>query len=211
MIKTTLRVKMNRRAMERVAQRALSKKQAKELAWQKAQEVSKRAQEGLLQEFSTHPVTQEIEAGPNASNVSGTINGVQGNLFSFIGFSDGANPTEVIRRYISSKKRVYKTSRFVKTSTKGGQYRFRIDAPTMEGIKGITPLPWESGRSWVQGIEQGISGIGHYLYKKSVSGSRSGTAVQIRGSLGGSFSTKPYMKALLQKYKINLRTGALGK
>ena len=38
----------------------------------------------LIQEFLNHPITQEIKAGPNASNSSGTLNG-KGNLFSFIG------------------------------------------------------------------------------------------------------------------------------
>ena len=29
-----------------------------------------------------------------------------------------------------------------------------------------TPLPFESGRSWLYGIETGISGFGNYMYKK---------------------------------------------
>ena len=38
-----------------------------------------------INEFLRHPVTKEIEAGPTAQNISGTLDGY-GNLFSYIGF-----------------------------------------------------------------------------------------------------------------------------
>ena len=37
------------------------------------------------QDFESHPVTQELDGGENASNISGTLGGY-GNLFSFLGF-----------------------------------------------------------------------------------------------------------------------------
>ena len=43
------------------------------------------AHKKLLNEFETHPVTREIEGGPDATNTSGTLGG-SGNLFSFLGF-----------------------------------------------------------------------------------------------------------------------------
>jgi hypothetical protein len=49
----------------------------------------------LIQEFLNHPVTQEIKAGPNTTNISGTLNG-KGNLFSFIGFYEGDDPIQDI-------------------------------------------------------------------------------------------------------------------
>ena len=40
------------------------------------------SKENFFEEFQSHPVTQEIQDGPTASNVSSTLNGI-GNLFSF--------------------------------------------------------------------------------------------------------------------------------
>ena len=42
-------------------------------------------QEQMVEEFRSHPVTSELNDGPNASNTSGLLGGY-GNLFSFIGF-----------------------------------------------------------------------------------------------------------------------------
>ena len=49
----------------------------------------------LIRDFSSHPVTVEIENGVNASNISNTLGG-KGNLFTFIGFNAGDNPTQAI-------------------------------------------------------------------------------------------------------------------
>ena len=53
--------------------------------------------EKFLQDFNSHPVTKEIEAGPNSSNISGTLGGT-GNLFTYIGFSSGSKPIEPLRK-----------------------------------------------------------------------------------------------------------------
>ena len=45
----------------------------------------KAAQQNLLKNFEKHPVTVEIQGGPTATNVSGTLGGI-GNLFTYIGF-----------------------------------------------------------------------------------------------------------------------------
>jgi len=50
----------------------------------------------MIDEFESHPVTIEIDAGENASNSSGTLGGY-GNLFSFIGFQDGDDPLKEVR------------------------------------------------------------------------------------------------------------------
>ena len=50
-------------------------------------------------DFESHPVTQELEGEENASNISGTLGGY-GNLFSFLGFNQGANPTTPVKLLI---------------------------------------------------------------------------------------------------------------
>jgi len=53
----------------------------------------------FIQDFENHPVTQEIDQGPTASNSSGTLNGI-GNLFSYIGFQRGSNPVKPVKDFI---------------------------------------------------------------------------------------------------------------
>jgi len=52
--------------------------------------------EQMVNEFENHPVTKEIESGPEATNITNTLGGA-GNLFSYIGFEEGSNPIEVIK------------------------------------------------------------------------------------------------------------------
>lgn len=47
----------------------------------------KKSQDDLVREYENHPVTQEIDAGPNASNSSGTLDG-KGNLFLLSGLTE---------------------------------------------------------------------------------------------------------------------------
>ena len=57
----------------------------------------------VVNEFESHPVTKELEMGPDAYNVSGTTNGI-GNLYSFIGFPQGANPVDPVRKLMMGIK-----------------------------------------------------------------------------------------------------------
>ena len=56
-----------------------------------------------------------------------------------------------------------------------------------------------NGRSWLKGIEHGISGLGRYLYGDFGAKSRSGAAIQTKNSLGsgGKFRNTSYMSAIL--------------
>ena len=54
----------------------------------------------LLDAFENHEITKEIEAGPGASNSSGTLGGY-GNLFTFIGFDRGQDPISPIRSLLA--------------------------------------------------------------------------------------------------------------
>ena len=146
----------------------------------------------MLAEFRAHPVTVEIKAGPSAENSSGTLGGY-GNLFSFIGFDEGDNPTDNIEGLLNLSRIEYSRE------TKDG-FIMRIYLPSKQEIFGETPMPWASGRSWAEGIERGISGFGQYLNKESAF-SRSGEGIQANGVIRkGRFKNTPYISALLNKY-----------
>ncbi len=149
----------------------------------------------MIAEFLNHPVTLEIKSGTSSANISGTLGGAT-NLFSFIGFESGSDPTDAI------EKLLYSTN-FRFTRTTSNSVEFEIDIPGAAEIFAVTPMPWAPGRSWAKGIETGISGLGYYL-KINRNTSRSGLGIQsprkVRKS-GSKFKNTQYISALIKKYE----------
>ena len=148
----------------------------------------------MIEEFTSNPITQEILAGPDAPNISGTLSGIS-NLFAFIGFDRGEEPITPILALL--EKMTIKFQNEIKRPKIG--IRFTVDLPTAEDVFAVTPLPWATGRSWAQGIERGLSGLGYLLRKNK---GRSGAAIQSRVKVrAGKFQNVPYISALMSKYK----------
>lgn len=149
----------------------------------------------FIQAVDSHPVTQEIEGGPTAQNISNTLGG-KGNLFSFIGFDKSQDP---IQDLFNALERAFSISK--KRSRNKNQYV--IEYPTLDKIKGATRMPWEAGNSWVARIERGISGLSNYLYKKSQN-SRSGSAVQSENRIrGGAYKRRDYLTTIINNFIRN--------
>ena len=160
----------------------------------------KKRQKDLDRKFEAHPITVELNAGPRAFNTSGTLGGY-GNLFSFIGFPAGARPTEVISRIFKEKIKFK-----VKRAGSKGRYIVTFFIPDIQEIYGLTPIPWLTGKSWVQGVETGLSNLGQYVYSATGFGSSSsGTGIQAKNkSSGVSFSNTPYITKLINDFKKRL-------
>ena len=159
------------------------------------------AQQDLVREFDRHPVTVELLAGPRASNASGTLGGY-GNLFSFIGFSEGSKPTDIIAQIFKEKMK-FKVSRV----NSAGKYKVTFFIPSLEEIYSLTPVPWMTGKSWAKSIEKGgLSNLGQYLYSSTgFNSSRSRTGMQARNkSSGVRFNTTPYVSRLIDNFKKRL-------
>jgi len=182
--------------------KAINRQASKHLrrhAHQKIKKEIERAKALMLAEFDNHPITREIEAGPNATNSSGTLSGA-GNLFSFIGFDSGDRPTREVRRLLESSTRLVSVN--VK---KGGELHFDvvIDLPTKDEIAQASPVPWAAARSWVIGVEQGLSGLGQYLVKPGAG--RSGGGIEIQGKIrSGKFKNTKYVSQILANLQSNL-------
>jgi hypothetical protein len=143
--------------------------------------------------FESHPVTQELDAGENASNNSGTLGGY-GNLFSFLGFNRGSNPTAPVKSLIQK----IALDRNVQTDRKG--FKIKINIPSKEEFAAVTRLPWESGRSWLLDIERGISGLGAYLFGR-FEASRSGSGIQSKFNYSGRrFQNVKYFSEMYSKF-----------
>ena len=196
----TLKNKGNLLRVKRKVQKPTAKTRV--LARKKAERIFERAKKDLINSFKNHPVTQEIQAGPNSSNSSGTLGGY-GNLFSYIGFAAGANPIATVLAALEDGVEMEKRA-VEKKVGKFFEFAFNIKIPTMNVLSAITPMPWESGRSWLDGIEKGISGFSSYMYGRS--NGRSGAAIQTRSKIrSGGFRNTPYMSKILKDFKTELK------
>jgi len=150
------------------------------------------AKKAALRAFENHPVTKEIEAGKASANSSGTLGG-EGSLYSFIGFNAGDDPISKLREFLSSK---------IQIINKGARqsdmvFYISVDLPSEDDLAEVTPLPWAPGRSWAEGIERGLAGLGNYLVKED-SQSRSGGGIQVEAMIrNSSFSTTPYLTQII--------------
>jgi hypothetical protein len=152
------------------------------------------AKDLMIDDFNEHPVTQEIEAGPE--HTGGLMD--YGNLFSFIGFEAGSDPIMAIRNALYKLTTIKKVSE--KVEGKDVVYYYQITLPTKAQLSELSKTPgWFDSRDWLDGIEHGISGFQYYLYapnKESVQrASRSGTAIQAGSKHGGLFPIGNYRNA----------------
>ena len=155
----------------------------------------KKIKNSMLAEFNSHPITRELEQKTNAdpSQFVG-----RGSLFGFIGFDKNDDPTETVREML-------KTSdlRFIRI--KKEIVDFKVFYPSTEEPFQATPLPWASGRSWLKGIESGMSGLGRYLNTETET-SRSGGGIQSEDTVrSGGFKNTKYISEILNNFikKIN--------
>jgi len=170
------------------------------------EEYVEKSQDEMVSEFLNHPVTKEIDNGPEASNISSTLGG-QGNLFSYIGFEEGSEPTESVKEILENSVKV-STRPEISVNGKNIKINFPVSGPTISEIESETPMPFEGGKSWVSGVEKGISGYSHYVFRKFIKNSRSSTGIQAEPQVKtGSFKPSPYLSVILKKFysKINAK------
>jgi hypothetical protein len=164
-----------------------------------AEQVLQENKQELIREFNNHPVTIEIEAGPNASNESGTL-GNKGNLFSFIGFNEGTNPIDPIRNLL---EKIQLSS--IRPRTSASAIQFKVNIPDQNEFESISKMPWEGGRSWLYDIERAISGVSQYLFGQ-FKNSRSGSGMQLEKNVtSNTFTPVKYFSTMLEKFTKKLK------
>jgi len=167
-----------------------------------AEEILQENLDKYINEIKNHPVSKELDSGPDGENVSNTLNGKE-NLFAFIGFDSEDKPVDDLTQLIKQNTFLDKKSTFDK---KNFQLKFNIFTPSIEEIKSVTPLPFERGRSWVKGVEDGISGFGYYVYGKLFPSSRSGRGIQSKNKVRvAAYKPVRYMSELYTNFIKNLR------
>lgn len=159
-----------------------------------------REKKKLINDFENHPVTKELRGGPGAPNLSRTLPGGYGNLFSFIGFVEGSDPVDIVRDALDNamiQKRPQKKIKNEKVT-----FNFTVDYPTLHELKTVTRMPWEAGLSWLDRIEKGISGFGYYMNARNRRFSRSGAGLQMdRKIRDGKYSPVSYYSGIINRFK----------
>jgi len=197
-----MRVKINESKLRKIMNSQVGPIVGK-IAEKKIRDGAEKAKEKMIKEFENHAVTKEIKRGPDTYNESGTLGGY-GNLFSFIGFEQGMDPIAPIREILNKALKI----KSIPSNHRSMITKFVVELPSKEEIFAASPNPWAAGRSWAQGIEQGMSGFGQYIYAQdeTLSKSRSGPAVQGNQKFrGGSFKNTKYLSEILNNLERNIR------
>lgn len=163
--------------------------------------------EQFLEAFDEHPVTKELEAGPEALSHIPELAQAEGNLYSFLGFEEGEEPAGKLREYLDENTKLGRTGKGAITGDKI-TFRTPVTFPTVEStnqaMQEEAPLEWTS-RSFTEMISSRIPGLPNYLFRLAprLKSSRSGTAIQTHGKAlrGGSFKGTPYVGQLITYFK----------
>ena len=192
---------INFRALDKISSGKIKPIVQKE-ALRRIREQVRAAHREMLMNFENHLITREIDHGPEANNESGTLGGY-GNLFSYIGFEYGSDPIAPVRKILKKALKI----RSLPSPQRSMIMKFEVELPSKEEIFENTPKTWATGRSWVEGIERGISGLGKYLKIDSRKGvaSRSGAGLQVKnGPMSGSFRNTKYLSQILNDLRSSI-------
>jgi hypothetical protein len=121
-----------------------------------------------------------------------------------LGFYRGQQPVAIIRDVFEQSIKVRnKKGKLKKLSATSFLWEFDIDIPSPAEIYRLTPLEWSS-RSWVRGVERGISNATKTVFLDS-DRSRSGVALQTNTNIGFiNFRPTPYITEILNKLRKQL-------
>lgn len=148
----------------------------------------------FLDKVDNHVVSQEISSGTEGSNISGTLGNRSGNLFTFIGFSAGSDPVGELLDFLNQRIE-YKPATKIIGSGKRTRTLAYLTFPEREEFDKQLPLPYENGRSWIWGIERGISSLGAFIAKEGYGNSEGGFMLK-KKYFSGDFNPTNYMSKM---------------
>ena len=122
-----------------------------------------------------------------------------------MGFDAGSDPIVILRSSLKDFVKVQRNNgKLLKVDKTRFLIEFPIDVPTVQEIYSVTPLSWTT-KSWVKGIERGITNYTNTIFKKSEN-SRSGVAIQSKQNIGFiKFRPTPYITPILKKLRQQLK------
>ena len=132
----------------------------------------------IINQFKEHKVSQEIKGGNSVESSFLP----KGNLFALLGFYDGSHPVDDLEDFLEENITL---ERDPSINYNGNQivYNFNVSMPTSRELREVTPLTWDESRSWLDEIENGVSGLTRFIFYKyfSTDSSRSKSGLQSKG------------------------------
>lgn len=171
------------------------------------------AKRRLIKNFDEHLVTQEIKAAEDSGdpitvdNKSGLLDG-KGNLFTFLGFTNGRKPTAQVRAVLEQINIINQPK--IRIVKRGVIFDYPVVGDAEQEVINASPMDWESGNSWVEGIKKGVSGLSNYIYWKKILNnpavSRSTGGTQAKNAIRSATmqTTDTYLLDMLKKFKEEL-------
>ena len=172
------------------------------LAYGAAKKKAEGLQNTALKELNEHQVTKELERGSSGTSI---LLGGRGNFFGFLGFEKGYQPVSILKDILEKGIKIRNTKgKLKKVSETSFLWEFDIDIPSTTDIYRLTQtLDWTT-RSWVSGIEKGITNAAQTVFRDSER-SRSGVALQTTRNVGFiTFHRTPYITDILNNLRKQL-------
>jgi hypothetical protein len=162
-----------------------------------AKTLFQRCKDAMLKDFNDHPITEELKAGPEAENISNTLDGREGNLFSYLGFYFTDEPTKNLEMLLNNVS-------MRKSTRRGTTVYYTVAYPDKNDIEPLTRMDWGGGTSWAYAVENGdFNGdehLSHYIYKTYLGG-RSQQGIQVKGVYAESdFLPRPYISEIMGNF-----------
>lgn len=155
--------------------------------------------EELIHAFKEDDITKEILSGPDGGDRTGATRGV-GSLYGFIGFEPGQAEEDIqnIEQVLETEVSLRPTTRIDRNNLR---WTFGVYVPAQSTLFAATPMPWETGLSWLRSLElAGFSNLNHYIYKVGYGRSKGG--LQIKHEYRPiAFTPIPYVFNLLENFK----------
>lgn len=112
----------------------------------------------IISEIENHPVSKELKSHTSPSKFIPGLGSHGGSLFGFMGFEQGSDPVADLITYL--KPRIIRREKFLAVFYKSSV--FFPDFTEMAGVDSLK-MPWMSGVSWPEAIQNGISGLRNFL------------------------------------------------
>lgn len=163
----------------------------------------------MAKTFDEHEVTREIQGGKSSVNITNTLGG-RGNLFTFIGFTEGSDPISPVRSVLLNTIKLVKQTSFAQAGGKiKVKTKIKFPSSTLADFRNVAELPRQGG-SWVKGIENGISGFGSYIYWKYAGESGKGLQAKTRDGetavlRGGDYKPTRYLSEIIEIYTKEIK------
>lgn len=194
--------------------RSIAFQKSKTYAYNKAYKLFLKAKKKMLQNFDNDDVTKELLEGMNdpygAPNLSGTLGGAYGNLYAFLGFTNGKDPIAPLRELLDSNTVFEGYTAFRNNYGKAGPgshdyYYFKVRLPDKTAIEAVTQMDWESSNSWVEAIENGLSNLSFFLSTAESPVSRSQGGIQVKSEISDyQFQTVQYLSKIFKEFREDL-------